>query len=59
MSGTGYNIHAGVKYMRYLIDQFFATEPMDSLNRHFFALAAYNAGPGNVRKLRRKPGKKG
>jgi membrane-bound lytic murein transglycosylase MltF len=53
------NIHAGVKYMRYLIDHFFATEPMDSLNRHFFALAAYNAGPGNVRKLRREAREKG
>ena len=53
------NIHAGVKYMRYLIDHFFAKEPMDSLNRHFFALAAYNAGPGNVRKLRREAREKG
>ena len=53
------NIHAGVKYMRWLIDNFFATEPMDSLNRHFFALAAYNAGPGNVRKLRREAREKG
>lgn len=53
------NIHAGVKYMRYLIDNFFAREPMDSLNRHFFALAAYNAGPGNVRKLRREAKAKG
>lgn len=53
------NIHAGVKYMRYLIDNFFAREPMDSLNRHFFALAAYNAGPGNVRKLRIEASEKG
>jgi membrane-bound lytic murein transglycosylase MltF len=53
------NIHAGVKYMRYLIDNFFATEQMDSLNMHLFALAAYNAGPGNVRKLRREAREKG
>ena len=45
--------------MRYLIDNFFAKEPMDSLNRHLFALAAYNAGPGNVRKLRREAREKG
>ena len=53
------NIHAGVKYMRYLIDNFFVTEQMDSLNKHLFALAAYNAGPGNVRKLRREAREKG
>ena len=53
------NIHAGVKYMRYLIDNFFAREQMDSLNKHLFALAAYNAGPGNVRKLRREAREKG
>ncbi len=47
------NIHAGVKYMRYLIDQYFAGEQMDSLNEQLFALAAYNCGPGNMRKLRR------
>jgi membrane-bound lytic murein transglycosylase MltF len=47
------NIHAGVKYMRYLIDKFYAREQMDTLNEELFALAAYNCGPGNVRKLRR------
>ena len=53
------NVHAGAKYMRYLIDQYFAREEMDSLNKHLFALAAYNAGPGNVRKLRREAREKG
>ncbi len=53
------NIHAGVKYMRYLLDNFFIDEQMDSLNRHLFALAAYNCGPGNVRKLRREAIEKG
>ena len=53
------NIHAGTKYMRYLMDNFFMDEPMDSLNRHLFALAAYNCGPGNVRKLRREAKEKG
>ena len=40
------NIHAGVKYMRFMIDQYFANEPMDKLNKGLFAFAAYNAGPG-------------
>jgi membrane-bound lytic murein transglycosylase MltF len=53
------NIHAGVKYMRHLIDQYFAREHMDFLNEQLFALAAYNCGPGNVRKLRRKTVERG
>ncbi|PWU02587.1 MAG: lytic transglycosylase F [Bacteroidetes bacterium] len=48
------NIHAGVKYMRYLLDQYNAKDQMDSLNEQLIALAAYNCGPGNVRKLRRE-----
>ena len=48
------NIHAGVKYMRYLIDNYFFNEQIDSLNMHLMALAAYNCGPGNMRKLRRE-----
>jgi membrane-bound lytic murein transglycosylase MltF len=48
------NIHAGVKYMRYLIDNYFENEQIDSLNMHLMALGAYNCGPGNMRKLRRE-----
>jgi membrane-bound lytic murein transglycosylase MltF len=46
------NIHAGVKYIRQVIDQNFKDEPMDRLNRGLFAFAAYNAGPARVRQLR-------
>ena len=48
------NIHAGVKYMRYLIDNYFESDQIDSLNMHLMALGAYNCGPGNMRKLRRE-----
>ncbi|MBO0720621.1 MAG: transglycosylase SLT domain-containing protein, partial [Blastocatellia bacterium] len=48
------NIHAGVKYLRFIIDQFFADEKMDRLNKGLFALASYNAGPARVAGLRRK-----
>ena len=48
------NIHAGVKYIRSLVDRYYANEPMDELNRVLFAFAAYNAGPGRVRQLRRE-----
>jgi membrane-bound lytic murein transglycosylase MltF len=53
------NIHAGVKYMRFMMDQYFANEPMDELNKGLMTFAAYNAGPGRVRQLRREAEKKG
>jgi membrane-bound lytic murein transglycosylase MltF len=53
------NIHAGVKYMRFMMDQYFKDEPMDPLNKGLFAFASYNAGPGRVRQLRREAEKRG
>jgi membrane-bound lytic murein transglycosylase MltF len=48
------NIHAGVKYVRFMIDHYYADEPMDEENKVLFAFAAYNAGPGRVRSLRKE-----
>ena len=45
------NIHAGTKYMRFLSDRYFSDD-MDSLNKWLFSLAAYNAGPARVARLR-------
>jgi membrane-bound lytic murein transglycosylase MltF len=53
------NIHAGVKYMRFVRDQFFEDQPMDDLNKGLFTFASYNAGPGRVRQLRREAEKRG
>jgi membrane-bound lytic murein transglycosylase MltF len=53
------NIHAGVKYMRFMIDQYFANEPMDRLNKTLFAFAAYNAGPARIQALRKEAAKAG
>ena len=53
------NIHAGVKYMRFMIDQYFKDEPMDHLNKGLFAFASYNAGPGRIRQLRKEAEKRG
>jgi len=53
------NIHAGVKYIRFMVDQYFKDEPMDDLNKGLFAFAAYNAGPGRLRQLIRATGKRG
>lgn len=49
---TEANIHAGVKYIRYMVDQYFANEPMDDVNKVLFAFASYNAGPGRIHQLR-------
>ena len=53
------NIHAGVKYMRFMVDQYFKDEPMDNLNKALMTFASYNAGPGRVRQLRAETAKRG
>jgi len=53
------NIHAGVKYIRFVLDQFFENESMDRLNKILFAFAAYNAGPGRISQLRRLASERG
>jgi membrane-bound lytic murein transglycosylase MltF len=53
------NIHGGVKYVRFMIDQFYKDEPMTPLNKGLFAFASYNAGPGRVAQLRREATKRG
>ena len=46
------NIHAGVKYMRWMIDRYYADEPMTRLDKALFAFASYNAGPARIARLR-------
>jgi membrane-bound lytic murein transglycosylase MltF len=53
------NVHAGVKYMRFMIDQYYGREPMTPLNKGLFAFAAYNCGPGRVAQLRKEAAKRG
>jgi membrane-bound lytic murein transglycosylase MltF len=53
------NVHAGVKYMRFIRKSFFDDQPMDALNKALFTFAAYNAGPGRVRALRREAEQRG
>jgi membrane-bound lytic murein transglycosylase MltF len=48
------NIHAGAKYMRFLADRYFSDEGIDDLNQWLLTLAAYNAGPAKVARLRRE-----
>jgi membrane-bound lytic murein transglycosylase MltF len=56
---TDSNIHAGVKYMRFMIDRYYADEPMTDLDKALFAFASYNAGPARVAQLRRQAAARG
>ena len=53
------NIHAGSKYLRFLQDRYFTDEELDALNQDLFTLAAYNAGPARIAKLRTEAGESG
>jgi len=48
------NIHAGIRYLRFLRDRYFEKEPMDKLNKMLFSFAGYNAGPAKVAQLRKE-----
>jgi len=47
------NIHAGVKYLRFMVNEYFDEPGIDRVNRHLFAFASYNAGPNRIQRLRR------
>jgi membrane-bound lytic murein transglycosylase MltF len=53
------NIHAGVKFLRAMRTEYYDKEPMDPLNKGLFTFAAYNAGPGRVRGLRKTAAERG
>jgi len=53
------NIHAGVKYLRHIVDRYFDDEEIDELNRTLFAFASYNGGSTRIARLRRKAADEG
>jgi len=53
------NIHAGTKYLRFIVDRYFKDEAMDDTNKILLAFASYNAGPARVISLRDKAAKMG
>ncbi len=53
------NIQAGTKYMDQLMSKFFPDNKFDAGNRTLFAFASYNAGPGNISKMRKEAVKRG
>jgi membrane-bound lytic murein transglycosylase MltF len=53
------NINGGIKYMRWMIDNYYGKEPMTNLDKALFAFASYNAGAGRISQLRREAAKRG
>ena len=46
------NIHAGAKYLKWIMNNYFTEADISADDRVRFALAAYNAGPSKIRKSR-------
>jgi len=53
------NVHAGAKYMDQLMEKYFRDANFSEGNRPLFAFASYNAGPGNISKMRKETKKRG
>ena len=53
------NVHAGAKYMDQLMAKYLSDADLDETNRTLFAFACYNAGPGNIRRMRSEAAKRG
>ncbi len=51
------NVHAGVKYLRFLRQRYFSDTEIQPLDRVLFSFAAYNAGPRNLARARNKAAK--
>jgi membrane-bound lytic murein transglycosylase MltF len=56
---TEANIHAGAKYMDQLMTRYFKDVDFSPANRALFAFASYNAGPGNIARMRKEAEKRG
>ena len=57
--GIDVSVHAGTKYMDQLMARYFQDANFDAANRALFAFASYNAGPGNISKMRKEATKRG
>jgi membrane-bound lytic murein transglycosylase MltF len=53
------NIHGGAKYMDKLMTRYFRDAKFSETNRALFAFASYNAGPGNISKMRKQAAERG
>ena len=53
------NIHAGTKYMKTIMKEYFRDAHFDEFNRCMFAFASYNAGPNRIARLREEAKNRG
>ena len=53
IDAVGDNIRAGARYMRFIEDRYFDQDDMSDIEQWIFALAAYNAGPAKIQRMRR------
>lgn len=53
------NVHAGAKYLSILRSNYFSSPDIDPLNQTYLAFAAYNAGPGAIRRMQEKARQRG
>jgi membrane-bound lytic murein transglycosylase MltF len=53
------NVKAGVKYMRWIIDNYFTDPEIPAADKVLFAFASYNAGPNRIRRLRDEAKRRG
>jgi membrane-bound lytic murein transglycosylase MltF len=56
---TQSNIHAGAKYLDQLMTRYFQDAHFSEVDRPLFAFASYNAGPGNIAKMRKEAAARG
>ena len=55
----GPNIHGGAKYLDQLMTRYFPDANFSADQRPLFAFASYNAGPGNIARMRKEAQKRG
>lgn len=53
------NVHAGVKYLHFLRQRYFDDPEIELVDRILLSFGAYNAGPGNIAKARKRAEKMG
>jgi membrane-bound lytic murein transglycosylase MltF len=53
------NVHAGVKYLAFLRRYYFSDSNITKENKLYLTLAAYNAGPGNIERMRKRAAQQG
>ena len=59
ISGLEDNVHAGAKYLSWIMNRYFDDPGIRQIDRELLALAAYNAGPARLARLRNEAGAQG